>query len=326
MLDDALLQLTTRQHFIPVLRNNVYNKTRLLKILSKNGRVRQWTGRGLLWDVVKEMHGSVGLFSGYSTIPNQPNNPLASASLPNANYVAAIAVSLEEEELNKGKPEKLLDIVKVQTENAESTLRNRLGTDLYGTGALVGGKQPIIGLGGAVTGTTGVYAGLNRATAGNEFWRANVNSTAHTQANMKDSTHASYLPAIMRTMMTDCTFDGSPDVIATTKKIYNIYQDIAQTTNLRFDNDVADLGFPTVKFEGVTMMFDDFCTTGYMYYLNSSTWTMWIIRDFDFDTRSGSMWKLPVDQLAKVAHLLWMGQLRLDTPRENGVLSSLALT
>jgi hypothetical protein len=325
-LDTTLLQYTTREKFLPVLKNNIYNKTRLLRILMGAGRVQDWTGRSLLWDVVAKKHQSVGLFSGYSTVANQPVNPLAQASLSNANYYATVAISKEEMKLNAGRTERLIDILKAQMQNAESTLKDLVATDIYGSAATRGGMNIINGLALAITDTTGTYAGINRATTGNDYWHANADTTGHTLANLKDPTSTSYLPQIMYTMYTNCSHDESPNLIVTTETVYNLYQLIAQVQNLTFNNEIANLGFGGVQFgPGVTMIFDKYCTASYMYFLNTNDFTFFVVpgANFDFDEdEGGSIWKQPTDQLAKLAHLIFMGQLRLDAPWQQGVLSS----
>lgn len=321
-LSTDFLNAMTREKFLKVLKNNLYSKPALMNQLFAKGRVQEMTGRSLAWNVVGVKHSSVGVFQGYDTLANQPVNPIVGASLSTANYYATVALSLEEEKKNSGSQEKLLDMLKVQFENAQSSLKDRMSTDIYGAGTAVGGRQVLQGLGVAITGATGTYAGINRATAGNEFWRSNADATAYTLANLKDPTSTSYMPGVMRTSYTNASYDNSPDLIVTTKQLYNLYQDIAASQNLRFDNNEANLGFKGVKFgPGVTMIFDDYCTANYIYFLSLPTWSVFVFPGVNFDMKEPG-WQIPTDQAAKVAQILWMGQIRCDTPRENAVMSS----
>jgi len=325
-LDTTFLDLATLTKFLKVTKNNIYNKTRLLKILESSGRIQDATGTSTTWDVVKSRHSATGRFSGYSTVVNQQTNPLAQATLPPGKYYATIGIAKDELLMNSGKEEKKIDMLSTQMKNAESTLKYNISTDLYGDGTAVGGIQGVVGLGAAITGSTGTYANINRATAGNEFWRSNVNSTGYTTQQLEDSTHAGYMPRIMDNMVSLATHDEAPNTIVMTKILYNIYKNIARTTNLRFDNSVADLGFPAVKLDGVTITFDDFCTAGTIYFLNTNDWSMFVYpgANYDFDTsENGSIWKQPTDQLAKLAHILWVGQFRLDAPWQQGKISGL---
>ena len=243
VLDTTFLNNVTREHFIPTLKNQIYNRTALMNRFMSKGRIKTMTGRSLLWDVVAKKHSSLGVYSGYDTLANQPVNPTAQASLNVANYYATLAISKDEERRNSGSMEKLLDMLKIQMDNAMSSLKDRMSTDTYAANLTVNSRPVINGLGLAITGATGTYANINRATAGNTYWQSNVDSTAYTLANLKDSTTTSWLPSVMRTSVTNATHNSAPDLIVTTKKIYNLYQDIATFTNLRFDNEVANLGF-----------------------------------------------------------------------------------
>lgn len=321
-LDTTFLNNVTRAKFIKVIKDQIYERTPLFNRFFTAGRVKPMTGTSLAWSTIKSMHSPVGIYSGYDTLANQPTNPTQNASLSTANYYATLAISVEEEKKNTGSMEKLLDMVKIQFDNAMATLKNRLSTDLYGAGTAIAGRNVVIGLQAAVD-SDNTYAGINRSTAGNEYWQAGVNASAHTIANMKDSTSTSYLPSLMRTAFTTATHNGSPDLIVTTKAVYNIYQDIAQVGNLRFNNEVANLGFGGVEFgPGVTMIFDDFCTAYNMYLLRTEDWSVFVIPGLNFDDDEEG-WRKPIDQNAKINHIYWSGQLRLDTPRHQYRFESL---
>ena len=316
MLTTDFLNATTREYFIPGLRNQVYEKTVLWNRLAAQGRVKPMTGRSLLWDIVAVKHASVGVYSGYAVLANQPVNPIKQGSLNPANYYATLAISGDEERRNTGNKERLLDMLKVQMDNADSTLRDKMSTDLYAANTTVGGDTVINGLGVILTQATGTYAGLNRATAGNEFWRANVDTTTYAYADVIDPTSAKYLPKVMRTNHLAATHDNAPDLIITTKAIYALYQDIAVVQNLRFNNEVANLGFGGVEFgPGVTMVFDTYQTAKYMDMLSLKAFQLFVYGDANFALKEPG-WQIPTNQDAKVAHIIWSGQLRCDTPRE----------
>jgi hypothetical protein len=333
VLDTTFLNTVTREKFIPVLKNNLYNEMVLFNRLMAKGRVKPMTGISLLWDVVKAKHASVGVYSGYDTLANQPSNVVAQATLSIANYYATLAISGEEERKNSGSMEKLLDMVAIQMDNARMTLKDSISTAVYGTGTTIGGRQTIQGLQAVITSTTGTYANINRATAGNEFWQSNVDSTTHALADVQDPTSTSYLPNIMRTQLMNATHDKSPDLIVTTTTIYALYMNIAATQLLRIDEGVASFGFGGAQFgAGVTMAFDRYITTG----LYTSTYDplfLLTLDDFDvfaFDGANFDMepegWRKPTDQDAKVAHILFSGQLRCAVPREQAVIQNIGIS
>lgn len=328
MLDSTFLELATRDHHLPVLKNNIYNKTRWLAVLKKKGRiVEEWAGDNVIWSVVAKKNPTITRFSGSSTLPSQQVNPLARPTLPSGNYSATVGITKEEKLKNVGKKEVLVKMLETQMKGAEETLREEIGTDCYSDGSLVQGMNGVVGL-RAVVDNDNTYAGINRSTAGNEYWQANIDTTSYTDGNLEDQTSAGYFPALLNDAYTDATHNDAPDLVLTTKHLFNVYQIIAQQMNLRFDNAEANLGFAAVKWgPDVPVIFDDFCTAKHLFMLNTMDFTLYVIPganfEYDKNEQNGSIWLQPTDQLALVAHVIFMGQLVCDAPRQQAVYTTL---
>lgn len=323
-LDLTFLNNTTRDHFIRVLKNNIYNKRPLYNRLLAKGRIKTATGTSLSWDVVAKRHAAVGLFTGYDVMANQPINPTVRASLPVSGYYATLAISGTEERLNTGNEERLIDMLKTQTQNAQETLQELLTGGVYGNGALIGNRQPIIGLGAAIA-NDNTYANIDRTQAANAFWRANIDATQYDTTTLTNPGDNDYLPALMRASYLSATHNEAPDLIVVTKNIYALYQNIAENQHLRFNNEIANLGFGGVEFQaGIALIFDDYCTANAMYFLRLDDWTVWVYPGADLDMQEEG-WLKPTDQDARVTHILWQGQLRLDSPWQQAALTGLQL-
>lgn len=320
-LDTTFLNLVTREKFLPTMKNQIYKNNPILNKLVTNGQKKDASGTSLKWDEVIRGHEAKGLFSGYDILASQPINPVGAFTEDYAQYYSTLSIAKDEMIKNSGNKEKLFDMVTIQTKNARATFNQDMGTALYGAGTAVGGKTTLAGLQKIVS-ATNTYAGYNRSTAANAFWRSTVDGTGYTLANLKDSTTTSYLPSIMRTNLAAATYDAGPNVIATTDKIYNLYQDIAGAHNLRIDNSSADLGFKGVTFgAGVTMIADKNCTTNYMYMLTTDDFELYVFSEADF-TMDSDGWVRPPNQLAYTAHIIWMGQIICRVPRQQAVLTS----
>jgi hypothetical protein len=321
MLDTTYLDLVTRKHFEPAMQNQIYDRFVLWNELNSGGQIKTLTGTALQWNVVAVEHQALGLLSGYEAMANQQINPLKQATLNPAFYYATVGISQEEETKNSGNMEKLIDIVSTQVENSRTSFQKRMQTDAYGAGSTVDGKTPLIGL-EAIIDDDNTYAGLDRSSASNAFWKSNINSTAHTFVNLQDSTSSSYLPRIMRNSFTSATHDLAPNLGITTKAIYNLYQDIAGD-KLRINNEMADLGFGGAEFQGgaLRLAFDDYCTADHLYFLTMANFNLWVYSGMNFNSDG---WKVPTDQAAKITHFYWMGQLQCDTPRQQAVIRSIA--
>ena len=321
MLDLTFLNLMTRQHFEPALKNQIYDKFVLWNKLNEGGQIKTLTGTALQWNAVAQTHSAIGLLSGYDTMANQQVNPVKQASLSPAFYYGTVGLSQEEETKNSGNMEKLLDILTTQVDNCRTSMTLRMQTDAYGSGTLLDGKSPLVGL-GAIVSASNTYAGIDRTVTANAFWKANVDSTAYTFNNEIDSTNTGYLPRVMRNSFISASHDAAPNLSITTKLIYNLYQDICGD-KLRINNEMADAGFGGVEFQGgaVKMAFDVYAPAGYMYFLTLENFALWVYEGMNFNSDG---WMKPVDQAAKLTHFFWMGQLQCDTPRQQAVISSIA--
>lgn len=328
MLDSTFLELATRDHHLPVLQNNVFDKTRWLSVLKKKGRIfEEWAGDNVIWSVSAKKNPTITRFRGSSTLPSQQVNPIARPSLPSGNYSVTVGITKEERMKNNGKMEVLVKMLETQMKVAEETLREEIGTDLYSDGSQVGGMNGIVGL-RAIVDNDNTYAGINRSTDGNDYFQANIDTTAYTDANLEDQTNAGYFPALLNDAYTDATHEDAPDLIVTTKHLFNVYQIIAQAMNLRFDNAEANLGFAAVKFgPDVPLIFDDFCTASHLFMVNTGDLGLHIVPganfEYDKNEQNGSIWLQPTDQLSLVAHVIFMGQLVCEKPRQTSAYTAL---
>jgi len=321
-LDLTYLNLVTRDHFIPTLKDNIYNKWPLFNRLGAKGRMKTATGTSLSWRTVAKRHAATGRFTGYDILASQPTNPLVSASLSSGEFYATVSISGTEERHNTGNMEKLLDALKVEMDNAEATLTEDLVNGIYSDGSLVGGRTGIYGL-QAVIGTGNTYAGINRATASNAFWRSNLNATSYTIDDLGNPASANYFGSIMRKQWLNASHKTSPDLIMTTKIIYGYYEDIAEAQHLRMNNEVADLGFGDLMFKNnVPMMFDDYCPAGWLFMLRVDSFQFFAYPGANLDLQMGG-WLEPPNQIAKISHIIFDGQLRCDEPRANAGFSGL---
>lgn len=324
-LDRTFLESVTRDKFLPRLKNNTYKKMPLLKrIVDKN--MDDASGEKLTWRVRLKRHDALGNFSGYETHTSQQLNPLTTASLEYANYFATVGISLVEEMQNSGSKEKLLDLWDVQWKNADASLRERMYQHLFLSSTTISGHNVIVGLAASVD-SDNTYAGINRSTAGNEDWQSQMNTTTYTAAQLKDSTHAGYFPSLLRNSYLNASFDGSPDVIVMTTALFEIWQYIAETNNLRLTNGKADLGFESGNaLGGVEIIFDKYCTASTVFGLNTDSFFVKVFPGANFDIAypeiNGGMQR-GANQFAYSMDVIWSGQVGCETPRENFSLTAL---
>lgn len=321
--DYDFLEMITRTKFLPIAKNNVYDTNRIFAIMKP--RIKEATGTSFFWNTIAHRNNTITPFAGFSYVPNQSNNPYAQLAVPVAQYTGAISFAYDELVKNTGSKEKLADLALAQTKNLQDSMIERIGIDMYSDGTQVNGMNIILGLRAAIS-ATNTYAGINRSTAGNEFWKANAYTTSCSVSDLENPVSDKYLPKLMNTQYINATHTGAPDFITCSPDVYNMYSNIAQVQNLRIEGGTADLSFPTLKFQGATMLFDKYCPAYHMFMLNTKDWDVHVYPTANFDfvrTKDGTIWNPNQNQLGQTAFVVWMGQLRCDSPREQAILTQL---
>lgn len=165
----------TIDNYSDTLRDNVTNHIPLWFFMDEmGGVVTADGGNHLLENLDFGDNGTFKWFDGFEELIVTQNDFATTASFDWKEANVNIVFSEKDKATNSGKA-KRHDLVKGRTRNAESTMRNNLGAALFyaGTefsGKAIGGLQYLV----ADDPTTGIVGGINRATAGNEFWRNQV--------------------------------------------------------------------------------------------------------------------------------------------------------
>lgn len=171
---DELASITI-SNYSDELRDNVSNNIPLYAFMDDAGAiVEEDGGIYLLENLDFGDNVTFKWFFGYEELSTQPTEAFTTANFDWKEANCNIVFNYREVAQNSGRA-KRFDLIKSKTTNAEKTLRNNIGAALtyIGTesdGKAFGGLQYII----ADDPTTGIVGGINRATAGNEFWRNQV--------------------------------------------------------------------------------------------------------------------------------------------------------
>jgi len=154
--------------------------------------------------------------------------------------------------------------------------------------------------------------GINRAAAGNEYWR-NQAATTITAAT---------LPTKMATMKRDVLqYAGSvwsDYALFTSSTVYGYYELQAYNKVQIYDTKIADLGFGGLKFDGVPVMWSPSAPAASMYFLNSKHLKLYIDPS---NWLTMTEWKLIPDQPDdRVAQMKAVMQLCIHKACNHGVL------
>jgi len=295
---DTILSTTTNKHQ-PKLVDNIFRANPLLYWLQEAGRLDKEDGGAQLVVPIMAVKPAVTLsYVDYEAFTTQITNA-QSAQFDAANYAwrqfaGVVAISGIEEAKNNG-PSAIVKLLDAKVQLTEMTIAETLdsmffadgsgnaGKDWFGLAALVSDVNAPAGSGGS---TSGFIGGIDRTVGGNAFWKSVVEPTAEV------------LTLGRMTTLYNSTSKGNdhPDLGLTTQTLFEKYEGLLQPQARYTDMRTADGGFTNLTFKQMVLMFDLYCQTGVMYFLNSrylkllghtNTWfrnTPWI-RRHDLDAR-----------------------------------------
>lgn len=301
---DALLT-TTMANYHNQLIDNIFNARALTYWLMQKNRVRFVSGGSKI--VEQLMYGknnTVSSYSRYDPISLAPQEGLTAAEYDWKQFAGSVAISGIEEAMNDGE-EALLDLLEAKVTQTEETMQEDLNLMLYGNGTGNGGKD-MNGLGNLIE-ASGTVGGIDRAT--NSWWRSYEENTA-----------TALTQALMTTAYNSVSKGNkSPDFALTTQLLYEKYESLL-TPNLRYnDTKTADAGFQNLLFKGKPVMYDDACTAGVMYFLNSKYIKLVGYKKKWF--KQGA-WVTPEDTDARFSLILTYGNLIVNNSRMHGKLTA----
>ena len=355
---DALSSLT-RDKFLPVLVDNIFNSNPLAVKLLKNAEKLDG-GRKIITPLEYAKNTAQGFYSGYDVLDTTPSDPVTSAVWDWKQAYANISISGEEELKNSG-DSMVLSLLKSKMGNAERSLKDLFGTKLFGSGTAAPGTNEITALcgQGLVSSTThgdnaliddtgtSMHAGgtiansiisYNRSLGGvdstsYDWWNAKFASFAYDgldDSNVTDAatwdeltTTTDGVSAIARRMtrMYGALTIGSdqPDLIITTQAIFDAYESGLQA-NKRFVSN--DAGLADAGFSTLKFKGADMVADSHC---PAGVMLMLNTKYLDFKVHSKRNFSFqdfqkPINQDARTAKIFWMGQLVCTNPRMQGMI------
>ena len=355
---DSLSSLT-RDKFLPVLVDNIFNSNPLAVKLLKNAEMLDG-GRKIITPLEYAKNTAQGFYSGYDVLDTTPSDPVTSAVWEWKQAYANISISGEEELKNAG-DSMVLSLLKSKMGNAERSLKDLFGSKLFGTGTAAPGSNEITALcgQGAVDNSTDEasesavidYAGssmvhaagnIDNCIIGYNRSLGGVNSDSYTWWDSKFASFAAdgtpitdpadfgdltattngvaAISARMTRMYGALTIgNDQPDLIITTQVIYDAYESSLQA-NKRFVADEAGLGDAGFS----TLRFKNAAVVADSH-CPAGTMLMLNTKYLDFKTHSKRNFSFqdfqkPINQDARTAKIFWMGQLVCTNPRMQGMI------
>ncbi len=298
------------------LADNVSENSALLNRLKNKSKIRPISGGSKILEELEYGEGDMTWYSGYDTITYTPKQLFSAAEFSLKLCAVPVAVSGEDILKNSGR-EQVIDLFEKRVDNAMKTMSNKMAAAVYGDGTESSGKA----IGGlallvADSPSTGTVGGINRATAGNEFWRNK--STTLTSALTSDSIRTE----MDKMYLSLCRGSDKPDLIVCGNELYGMYEASLMPQQRFVDNKLADAGFQNLKFKGADVVFDGGqngrCPENKMYFLNTDYLYLRSHKERNMKVIGGDRMAVNQDALYKI--IGWAGNMTMSNASLQGVL------
>ena len=258
---DALLS-TTLANYRDQLTDNIFTARPLTYFLQDKGRIRMLNGgTKIVEPLIYAESSTVKSYSGYDSISLTAQTGITAAEYDWKQYAASIAISGIEEAKNNGEQE-IINLLEAKIMQAEESMREGFNRMFYADGTGNSGKD-WNGLGNLVE-ASGTVGGINRATTGNEYWRSYEENTATALTLAQLSTGYNSVSV----------GNDHPDMVLTTQTLFEKYEALLQPQLRYTDTKTADAGFQNLLFKAAPVVYDEHCTAGVVYFLNSKYLTL----------------------------------------------------
>ena len=288
----------------PIVQDNFTKNNALLSWLKKKGKVKTFSGgTKIIQPLSYAENGNVVSFSGAEELPIASSEVLTAPEFAIKQYACAVVQTGLEDLQNADGPSRQVDLLAAKMAVAEGTMANKLSEDLYSDGTSNGSKG-ITGLEALLSAdpTTGTYGNINRATAGNEFWRHQLNDVTISTSNASGE---------MMELWAACKRGADEvDLILVGNQFWSDFTGQLQPLQRFESGDTAQVGFSSIKFNNAMVVLDGgiggYADTDDAYFINSK-YVHW--RPHADCNMVPSKKKSSVNQDAEVVFLMFAGNL-----------------
>jgi len=306
---DTLLSTTLANH-MPKLIDNIFTARPLVYFLKQAGQIRTVSGGTKI--VIPLLHGlnsTAASYSGYDSIAITAQSGITAAEYNWKQYAATIAISGIEEAQNSS-DEQVIDLLEAKTFQAEETITEKFDEMFITSDGTGNSGKDWLGLAKLVkeSGVGAVVGGIDIDV--DTWWRVGYKDTAAEALGL----------AKMRTAYnTVSAGNDNPNVILTTQLLFEKYEDLLQPQERFMDAKTADGGFQNLMFKVAPIVYDNFVTTGDMFFLNTKYLRL---------VGNSDVWFKPTPFVrpnnidARYAQILCYGNLTISNRKRQGVLTA----
>jgi hypothetical protein len=302
---DEILSTTLANH-MPKLIDNVFSARPLVYFLKQAGQVRTIAGGAkIVLPLLYGQNSTAASYSSYDTISITPQTGITSAEYNWKQYAASITISGIEEAQNNSE-EQIIDLLEAKTFQAEETITEKFDEMFILSDGTGNSGKDWLGLEVLVKDRYAVVGGIDADS--DAWWESYVDDNA-----------GSLDLASMRTAYNSVAVgNDQPNVILTSQTLFEAYEDLLQPQERFMDSKTADGGFQNLLFKGAPVVYDNYVTSGDMFFLNTK-----YIRLVGHSENwfKPTPFVRPTNQDARYAQILCYGELTVSNRSRQGVLT-----
>jgi hypothetical protein len=212
-----------------------------------------------------------------------------------AAYYAALTIDLDDVRMNNGDLA-VVNLVEGKMKNAQKSIRNLMGSEIYGAAS---DGDSFLGLGDLFLATTTTpYGGIQEADMAE--WAANNDATAA-------AIGFTFLQSMRQTASIDDNMEGKPNLYLTTEVLKDSFEASLHVQARYSDVNLVNAGFDNILFGGAPVVSDNKQAAGTVDALNTNFLDIWTHEDFNF---TKPVWAAAVATPdLKTSAIKWSGQL-----------------
>lgn len=301
------------------LHDNVFENDVLLQWLRSSGRLKVIEGgERVRVGILYGKNSTAKWYSDYEALDVTAQAGMTSAFYSWKQASTSISVHGRELRSNKG-PSRITALQQEKIQQSSMSLVDIIATGAFSDGTGSSSKQ-LTGL-EAMIETTPLTTSYASVPVANTIWANQVQASVGAAAT-------NLLPKL-RTVFNDCKqgkggANSAPDYIVTTQAVHEALEALI-FPQVRYQPNPgggADTGVEKLVFKGAAVDWDDYCTSGDAYVLNSKHLHFFVHSDANFAMAEGGFQK-PINQDALVTQILFMGNLATDNRRKQGKLQGI---
>lgn len=293
----------TQKKFLPKLYDNVFNSNPLLQRHRKKSYELLDGGTSVMVPLNYAAPTATGWYAGADTLNVNDNDQITSAEYSWKQLYTNITI-LRSDELKNSGDSQIISLVKSKVKIAEKNMEDLLGTGIFSNAT---DAKSIVGL-RQILSASNTIGGISQSA--NTWWAAQV-----------DSTTTTLTMAAMQTLFNLCTIGSwAPTVAVSTRSIFNSYYALLQPQQRFQDSKSAEGGFQSLMFNGIPVLPDSHCPTGYLVMLNEDYLHLFAHKEEDMRFEPFAK---PVNQNLKLAKIYWMGAYGTSNARLQGALTAI---